>query len=189
MSKARVPLHGRPNGYVTIETEATIGATLGVNLFWQDGTLVRAEELRAPAAAPGAPPPPATGSGTVFWRTIEEIPANVRAVAGLTGAGFVRASGAGWTASGIEDADLSGVTTDGLAEGSSNRYFTDARADARVAEGIGTHEAAPDPHPQYVLVDLLATLPDAVDDAAADAAGVPVGGMYRNGSALMVRVA
>jgi hypothetical protein len=30
---------------------------------------------------------------------------------------------------------------------------------------------------------------DAVDDAAAAAAGVPVGGVYRNGSALMVRVA
>lgn len=32
-------------------------------------------------------------------------------------------------------------------------------------------------------------LPDAVDDAAAAALGVAVGGSYRNGSVLMVRVA
>jgi hypothetical protein len=30
--------------------------------------------------------------------------------------------------------------------------------------------------------------PDAVDDTAAAAAGVPLGGTYRNGSVLMVRV-
>lgn len=35
----------------------------------------------------------------------------------------------------------------------------------------------------------LSSLQDAADDTAADLAGVPVGGMYRNGSALMVRVA
>ena len=32
-------------------------------------------------------------------------------------------------------------------------------------------------------------LPDYADDAAAAAGGVPVGGRYRNGSVLMVRVA
>lgn len=32
------------------------------------------------------------------------------------------------------------------------------------------------------------TLEDAVDDAAAATAGVPVGGMYRNGSVIMVRI-
>lgn len=38
--------------------------------------------------------------------------------------------------------------------------------------------------------DQFATLPvNAVDDAAAATAGVPVGGIYRNGSVLMVRVA
>jgi hypothetical protein len=31
--------------------------------------------------------------------------------------------------------------------------------------------------------------PDAANDAAAAAAGVPVGGLYKNGSVLMVRVA
>jgi hypothetical protein len=35
----------------------------------------------------------------------------------------------------------------------------------------------------------LNTLPSYANDAAAAAGGVPVGGMYRNGSVLMVRVA
>ena len=40
-------------------------------------------------------------------------------------------------------------------------------------------------HKQLNLVGLI----NAVDDVAAASAGVPIGGMYRNGSVLMVRVA
>jgi hypothetical protein len=36
---------------------------------------------------------------------------------------------------------------------------------------------------------LSTTLVNAATDAAAQAAGVPIGGMYRNGSIVMVRVA
>lgn len=39
-------------------------------------------------------------------------------------------------------------STSDLAEGS-NLYYTNARADARVAIGIAAHESDPDPHPQY----------------------------------------
>ena len=35
----------------------------------------------------------------------------------------------------------------------------------------------------------ISSLVNAINDAAAASAGVPVGGMYRNGSVLMVRVA
>ena len=38
----------------------------------------------------------------------------------------------------------------------------------------------------YAIVRI--TLGDYANDAAADAGGVPVGGLYRNGSVLMVRV-
>lgn len=68
------------------------------------------------------------------------------------------------------------LTTDNLTEGSESLYFTDARADARVTAWA----AAP-------ILDPLP--PDAVNDAAAATAGVPVKGIYRNGSILMVRVA
>lgn len=54
-----------------------------------------------------------------------------------------------------------------------NLYYTDARADARIAADVAT----------------LAALTNAADDTAAAAAGVPVGARYRNGSALMIRVA
>lgn len=123
------------------------------------------------------------------------------------------------------------ASTDDLPEGD-QLYFTDTRADARVAAGIADHVAESDPHPQYttateaaaaapvqsvvgeqgdvtasqladalglgtaathaaedfVAAASLATLPNAVDDAAAATAGVAVGAMYRNGSVLCVRI-
>lgn len=81
-------------------------------------------------------------------------------------------------------AGTSAATTDDLAEGATNLYYTDARADARVA----VHTAEPDPHPQYVLASSLASLTDASDDTAAAGAGVAVGDMYRTGSTLKVRI-
>lgn len=44
-------------------------------------------------------------------------------------------------------------------------------------------------HPSDTSVPVFATLPiNAANDAAAATAGVPVGGVYRNGSVLMVRI-
>ncbi len=48
-----------------------------------------------------------------------------------------------------------------------------------------TYYASPD---ALVAGALLTGLTNAVNDAAAAIAGVPVGGIYRNGSVLMVRV-
>lgn len=79
------------------------------------------------------------------------------------------------------------ATTSDLAEGS-NLYYTDARADARVDAGIATHVGESDPHTQYMLRSDLASLQDAVDDAAAALLGVAVGELYRNGSIVMIRV-
>lgn len=56
-------------------------------------------------------------------------------------------------------------------------------SDADVVSGIVTKNATSG------VVRLNATLVNAVDDAAAATAGVPVGGLYRNGSVVMVRVA
>jgi hypothetical protein len=154
--------------------------------------------------------------GTVYWRLIQEIPANVSALAGATGTGLfaITAAGAGalrtiaGTSGEINVADGDGVagpptlsladvadsgsgtlqktdfdakgrkigtaaaTTDDLGEGASNQYYTDARADALIAAFEAT----------------LASLPDAADDAAAASASVPVGGRYRTGSTLKVRI-
>ncbi len=80
------------------------------------------------------------------------------------------------------------ATTDDLGEGGANLYFTDARAYAKVSAGIAAHVAEADPHPQYIAAGSLAGLNDAADDTAAAGLGVPVGGMYRNGSVLRVRI-
>lgn len=157
MSKVRVQLWGKPQGYATVDPAATEGATLGVNLFWPNGTLVVPDDL-TPTGNSGTGGGDSGGdsggdgqpsSDPSLWELIVNVPANVQAVAGLSTAGFVRRNGAGaWSASPIVNADLSGANTSGLAEGT-NLYYTNARADARVAAGIATHEAASDPHPQY----------------------------------------
>ena len=56
------------------------------------------------------------------------------------------------------DTDFSGKSTDDLSEGTSNLYYTDARADARVNSGISTHESAANPHSQYAQSSSLAAV-------------------------------
>lgn len=144
MTKARVPLWGKPNGFVVVDPSATPGAVVGQNLLWPDGRPVTEAQLRAVAQ------PPAPGTAVTYWRTIMEVPPNVQAVAALDAAGFVRRTGDGvWSAAAISNPDLAGADTDGLSEGASNLYFTDERADARVEAGITEHVAAENPHPQY----------------------------------------
>lgn len=144
MTTARVALFGRTNASVVIrDTEATAGAVFGVNLVWPDGSLVTKEDFSGGAEA-------SPSDSVVYWRLIQEVPPNVQQVAGLSVAGFVRRDGSGsWTAAPITNPDLASANTSGLAEGS-NLYYTNARADARVAIGIAAHAAAPDPHPQYL---------------------------------------
>lgn len=148
MSKVRVQLWGKPQGYATVDPSATEGATLGVNLFWPNGNLVVPDDLAPTIGSETDDGQPS--SDPSLWELIVNVPANVQAVAGMSTAGFVRRDGSGaWSASPIVNADLSGANTTGLAEGS-NLYFNNARADARVALGIVAHEAETDPHPQYV---------------------------------------
>ena len=145
MSRVRVPLHGKAGGFATVDPAATVGAIVGTNLYWPDGTVVVEADF-IPAAATD----PNGSVSRTMWSLVLEIPANVQAVAALATDGFVRKAGTAWSASPIVNADLSGASTTGLVEGS-NLYYTQARADARVAAGIATHVAAADPHTQYIL--------------------------------------
>ena len=171
---SRVPLHGKPNNFINVEPGATVGAKIGKKVLNADGSLFDpqtyvAQVIEAQTAGQGASP---AGGSIVAWGSVQGVPANVKSAALVGGDGFLRRNGTTWTASPIVNADLSGATTAGLAEGA-NLYYTDGRADARVAL------AAPP----------LGSLFNAVDDAAAAVGGVPVGGRYRNGSVLMIRVA
>ena len=172
MSKVRVPLHGKPANYAVVETEATAGAVIGTNLFNADGTLfdIDAFTVQVAERQSSGTGVPTEGETVISWTAIQSIPANITQAKNLTGEGFLRRDDAGvWSASAIVNADLSEADTDGLTEGSTNLYFTNARVDAR---NDAVHAA----------------LVNAVDDAAAATAGVPVGQLYRNGSVLMIRV-
>ena len=171
--KARVPKHGNPTGFVVVETDATVGATIGANLYNADGSLFNLDSFTVQVAerqSAGVGTPP-TGEAVVMWTAVANVPVNLQAIVLVDDDGFLRKAGATWTASPIVNADLAGATTAGLAE-NTNLYFTDGRADARITAWLAT----------------LASLPNAVDDTAAAGAGVAVGGLYRNGSVLMIRI-
>lgn len=81
MAKHRVQLFNQSRG-VEVDTDATPGATVGVNLTLEDGTVVTYDMLfRQPPADSGDP-------GAVYWRTIMERPPNVDALGDQTGAGI-----------------------------------------------------------------------------------------------------
>lgn len=161
----RVPIWGKPQGYVTVEPGATVGAVFGVNLRWPNGSLVKLTDFEQTATETG-------GSQFSYWIQIADVPANVKGIAALTGTGVVRKTGDGAF-------DTATTTTD-LPEGATNLYHTVERAQdavgAAIAAGTGdgvtltyddagnkidatntdkgsvavaAHEAAPDPHPQY----------------------------------------
>lgn len=88
--KKRLQLFQQARG-VEVDVNATEGAVVGVNLYLQDGTVVTEEMLFN-----GVDGDPVEGNdGVVFWRTIQEIPDNLIALAELTGKGGLRKTGEG----------------------------------------------------------------------------------------------
>lgn len=51
MAGIRVPLHGAIGKFAVIERDATIGAVVGLNLLWPDGSRVTEDEIRTAIAA------------------------------------------------------------------------------------------------------------------------------------------
>jgi len=78
------------NGFVEMESAATIGATIGRDLFWPDGSQVTEAQLRAAGT-----PPTQSDFPVTYWRLVEEIPPNVVALAqtATTGLYVVTADG------------------------------------------------------------------------------------------------
>lgn len=110
-AKVRVPLYGKTQGQVTIERDATNGATVGVNLFWSDGTLVTAADFN-PEPADDAPEVSKT-----LWRLILEVPPNVKALENATGTGLfaITGTGTGATREIANSDDLEWTDPDGVA--------------------------------------------------------------------------
>ena len=86
--KRRVQQWGKPQGFVEVETEATVGAIVGVNLFWADGTIVTKADF-------GSPEAPDDGIARTVWSLVLEVPPNVQALAKAVGTGFFVTTGVG----------------------------------------------------------------------------------------------
>lgn len=94
MSRHRVQLYGQ-NRSVEVDSRATPGAVVGVNLTLEDGTVVTHDML---FAQPPADQQPGGGLDAVYWRTIAEIPPNVTALAQQSGTGLYVLTGPGASA-------------------------------------------------------------------------------------------
>lgn len=89
-AKRFVPVATKAAGsrVATVEEGATLGATVGLNLWLDDGTLVTKEMLFAQEA-------PDDELGFTYWRLIQEVPPNVVALEEATGAGLFAVTGDG----------------------------------------------------------------------------------------------
>lgn len=106
MKKVRVPLYGSPQKSVTVNADATDGATVGVNLWNRDGTLF------IPAAAGDG----GSEVARTVWRLVLEIPANVNALAATTGTGLYAITSDGTSATrSITSSTLDVANEDGVA--------------------------------------------------------------------------
>lgn len=68
---------------VRVNPDATVGAVVGRNLTLEDGTVVTAEMLFGDGEGQSDSDP-----GFTYWRLIQEVPPNLRALALLNGQGF-----------------------------------------------------------------------------------------------------
>ncbi|KKL96301.1 hypothetical protein LCGC14_1845860, partial [marine sediment metagenome] len=101
MSRVRVPIANTINKTVDIESKATIGAQIGVDLKLPDGTTPSLTEL---ATALGVTE--AQASQFVLWQRIREVPPNLAAIASISTAGHLtRKADATWVTRSIAVAD------------------------------------------------------------------------------------
>ena len=89
-AKVPVPKFQKPREYIQVEPGATAGATIGKDVYAEDGKTL------------WVPPTPATpqspNSTRVFWINILDVPPNVKALAETVSAGLYVVTGAGTSA-------------------------------------------------------------------------------------------
>lgn len=111
MTKRRVPWFNKPNQFVEVDTDATVGAVLGVNLFWPDGRLV------LPSDFAGTPEEVEEVVNQIYlttWGSILSKPRNITEAAALTGTGLVtRQADGNWIVRFVEGVEGQTVVTNG----------------------------------------------------------------------------
>lgn len=108
MTKRKVQLFGQSRG-IEIDTAATEGAVVGVNLRWPNGQLVTEDDFGGSEVE---------DPGATYWRTIMEIPPNVSALADMADAGIYVITGPGQSEARkihLADGELVGANLDGVA--------------------------------------------------------------------------
>ena len=78
-AKVQVPKFQRPREYTTVEAGATLGATIGENVFGSDGKIW---------VPPAASAPTSPTNTVTYWRNLREVPVNVQAIARIDDAGI-----------------------------------------------------------------------------------------------------
>jgi hypothetical protein len=165
MKTARVQIYGMTGKYVVVDTDATDGATVGVNLFWPDGSKVTEAQLRSAISGAGSSPASAAGTSDEvdegqynLYFTVKRAQDAVGGILTDTDtidftydgtAHFIKADLKDLADSGVGAAlvritrdpkgRISGThaaTTSDLSEGT-NLYFTNARVGAALAQGTG----------------------------------------------------
>lgn len=83
MAGPKVKLKDTINRVVRLGSDGS-GATVGKDLRWPDGTVVKASDIRNPTSDTGS----TGGLAATVWKLIREIPANIQKLAKLAGIGF-----------------------------------------------------------------------------------------------------
>lgn len=119
VAKVPVPKFQKPREYIQVEPGATAGATIGKDVYSEDG-----KTLWVP---PAAATPQSPNNNRVFWINILGVPPNVKALAETVSAGLYVVTGAGTSATrAIEAVSGSGITVeDGNAVGGNPKVGID----------------------------------------------------------------
>jgi len=80
MAGTKVKLKDQLGRVISLNTDATDGATLGKNLYGSDGKLLTADQIINPAPSQG-------NAVATIWKLIREIPSNIQKVAALVSNG------------------------------------------------------------------------------------------------------
>lgn len=100
MARTRIAVPGTVGKSIRIpDGKATTGATIGRDLYLPNGQVATGEALRALLGIEDTSGS-SSGSGitSLLWRQLREVPANITALAGLTGEGVAtRSSGGAWS--------------------------------------------------------------------------------------------
>lgn len=103
MARVKVPLADNLKRVISINPDATQGATLGVDLRDASGRVIAPSEVMNSASSGNAG---GSTAASTIWRLIREVPPNIQALAALESAGFPTRTASGqWTQRSVQAGD------------------------------------------------------------------------------------